>query len=123
MSSKSDWIEEHVAGMFLIGESENEVRLWMSREKGIYGEAADHYVRLGKARLRKEVRQQAMMRLVFSAVGFSLFVGYLLIQYSGGFVLVGLPVLVVWGVGLLSLTVLLCSIAELMTGSTKRPLQ
>ena len=95
----------------------------MSQKKGIYGEAADQYVKLGKARLRKEVRQQAMIRLVFSAVGVLLFIGFLLIQYFGEFILIGLPVLAAWGLGLLSLGMFLYSIVELMTGSTKRSLQ
>lgn len=116
-------LEEHVSGMFLIGETEEEVREWLWEKKGVDGPEADWLVERGWRKRRHEVRMRAILRLVFAGAGVILFAGFVLWQVFGEIVVVGIPVLLVYGVGGISFLVFFQAIHELVTGNTKRSLQ
>lgn len=120
MNEKMQKLADQVAGKIHWGASKNEVREWLQEEKQISGEDAEQLIDRGFKARRSEVRQRALLRLCFAGIGALLFGIFLYTQYIGKFVLIGLPVLIVWGLGLASLGVICHSLFELVTGESDR---
>ncbi len=91
-------------------------------EKNVIGRDADQIVEIALNRRRKVVRYRALLRVIFSGIGMLLFGVFLFLQYAGNFVIVGIRVLIVWGVGLFSFVVFARSVIEFISGNTRRPL-
>ena len=122
MPQELEKIAEQAGGMMLTDHTEAEVRDWLRMKQGITGGDADQIVEIALKRRRKVVRFRALLRVIFSGIGMLLFGGFLFLQYVGEFVIVGLRVVIVWGVGLFSFVVFARSVIELISGNTKRPL-
>lgn len=122
MTQDLEKIAEQAGGMMLTDHTEAEVRDWLRIKKKVTGSDADQIVEIALNRRRKVVRFRALLRVIFSGIGMLLFGGFLFLQYAGEFVIVGLRVLIVWGVGLFSFVVFARSVIEFISGNTKRPL-
>ena len=115
-------LAEQVAGKIHWGTPEREVFAWLKEEKNISHEVAEKLIIEGLKERRGEVRQRAMIRLVFAGIGMLAFGAFVYLQYVGRFVFVGFSVLVVWGLGLASVGVVIHSAHELLTGESDRPM-
>ena len=122
MDDRIQKLADQVAGKIHWGASRSEVREWLQNEKQLSGEDAEQLIDQGFKARRGEVRQRAMLRLFFAGTGFLLFGLFLYLQYVGRFILVGIPVLIVWGLGLSSVGVVCHSLFELVTGDSERPM-
>lgn len=122
MTHELDKIAEQAGGMMLTDHTEAEVRDWLKMKKNVTGSDADQIVEIAQHRRSKVVRFRALLRVIFSGIGMLLFGVFLFLQYAGNFVLVGIPVVIAWGVGLFSFVVFARSVIELISGNTKRPL-
>ena len=122
MNTELEKIAEQAGGMMLIDHSEAEVREWLRMKKNVIGSDADQIVEIAQRRRSKVVRFRALLRVIFSGIGMLLFGVFLFLQYAGNFVLVGVPVVIAWGVGLFSFVFFARSVIEVFSGNTKRPL-
>jgi hypothetical protein len=122
MNDRTKKLAEQVAGKIHWGASRNEVREWLQNQKQVVGEDAEQLIDQGFKARRSEVRQRALLRLIFASIGLFLFGLFLYVQYLGKFLLVGIPVLLVWGLGLSSICVVSHSLFELATGHSDRPM-
>ena len=121
--NNDDKLAAHVAGMMLTDHSEEEVREWLQIKKGIVGEDAQKLIDHGVSKRCREVRIRALLSIIFSGLGLLLFAVFVFLQYAGEFVLVGIPVLIVWGVGLFAFVSFLRGVIRLVTGRSSRSLQ
>ena len=122
MTQELEKIAEQAGGMMLTDHTEEEVRDWLQVKKRITGSDADQIVKIALNRRRKVVRFRALLRVIFSGVGMLLFSVFLFLQYAGSFIIVGISVFIVWGVGLFSFVIFARSVIEFISGNTKRPL-
>ena len=122
MSKQLEKLKEHAAGMMLTDHSEAEVREWLERKHRIAGEEADPIVEHAMDKRRAEVRGRALLRTIFSGVGMLLFATFLFLQWAGGFVIVGIPVIVCWVLGVISFPIFVKSLVETISGETNKPL-
>jgi hypothetical protein len=122
MNEKMQKLADQVAGKIHWGASKTEVREWLQDENQISGDDAEQLIERGFKARRGEVRQRALLRLIFAGIGLLAFVAFLYVQYFGNFVLIGLPVLIAWGLGLASIGVIWHSLSELVTGDSDRPM-
>jgi hypothetical protein len=122
MNEQMQKLAEQVAGKIHWGASIVEVQEWLLHEKKISTDDADKLIQKGIQARRGEVRQRALIRVFFAVIGFVLFVAFLCAQYFGGFVVIGIPVLIMWSIGLASVGVACRSLYELVTGDSDRPM-
>jgi hypothetical protein len=122
MNERMQKLADQVAGKIHWGASRNEVRDWLVNEQQISGDDADRLIDQGLKARRGEVRQRALLRVLFASIGALLFALYLCGQYFGRFVIIGMPVLIVWVIGLGSVGVICHSLYELVTGDSDRPM-
>ena len=115
-------LAEQVAGKIHWGTPSQEVFAWLKDQKNVSHEDAERLIHAGFKTRRGEVRQRAMIRLIFAGVGMLAFGAFLYLQYVGRFVIYGFPVLIVWGLGLASVGVAIHSLKELLTGESDRPM-
>lgn len=122
MTQELEKIAEQAGGLMLTNHTEAEVRDWLQVKKRITGRDADQIVEIAQNRRRKVVRFRALLRVIFSGIGMLLFGVFLFLQYAGNFIIVGIPVVIAWGVGLFSFIIFARSVIEVISGNTKRPL-
>ena len=105
MNERMQKLAAQVAGKIHWGASRSEVREWLLHGKQLSDEDSERLIDDGFRSRRGEVRQRAVLRLVFSSVGLLLFAVFLYLQYVGRFIIVGIPVVIAWGLGLGSIGV------------------
>lgn len=122
MNEQMQKLADQVRGKIHWGASKAEVREWLQNDKHLSGEDADRLIERGFKARRNEVRQRALVRVVFAGIGVCCFGLFLWLQYTGNFILIGIPVLIVWGLGIASIGVVAHSLHELVTGDSDRPM-
>ena len=111
-------LQEQVSGKVHWGASPEEIYEWLSEKHGIEGSEADQLFEIASRERRAAIRGRAIMWLVISSVGVLAFCAFVFVQWSAGFVLVGLPVLIAYFIGIVSVGVLIRSLIRLATGRT-----
>ena len=104
------------------GASEREIHEWLKDKHGIEGNTAHRLFATGVAARNRAIRQRALIWLIASAVGVAALIGYVVIQWKGRFVVIGLPVLAVYAVGLLCCVAFIRSLWQLLTGKKSGPI-
>ncbi len=115
---KSVALQEQVTGKVHWGADEDEILSWLETEKGISGDDAERlYHKALKAR-RTAIRGNAIIRLIFSAIGMAVAVGFVATQWAGGFVIIGYGSILLILLGFVSAGVFVQSLIHLTTGRT-----
>ena len=119
---KLETIRAQVNSKIHWGASEREVRDWLKEKHGIEGDIADRFFSNAVAARSRTIRQRAMIWLIASAIGVAALVGYVVVQWKGHFVVVGLPVLAVYSVGFFSCVAFIRSLWQLLSGKKSGPI-
>ena len=122
MNEQMKKLAEQVSGKIHWGAPADEVRDWLQNEKRISPEDAEQLILLGFKARRREVRERAIIRIIFAGIGLLLFGGCLFIRDLGYFVFARFLVSALWGLAITAMGVLLHSIKELLTGESDRPM-
>lgn len=122
MDEQMQKIADQVKGKIHWGATRTEVFEWLQNDKRLSEEDAERLIECGFTARRQEVRQRALVRVVFAGIGVCLFGLFLYLQYLGEFILIGIPVLIVWGLGLTAVGVVGHSLYEVVTGDSDRPM-
>lgn len=102
------------------GARKEEVVDWLQEEHGIEGLETDQLLAEAYRARRKAIRKRALVRLIFSAIGIALVVGFVFVRFFCGYVFVGvraiLATIFAINIGFLSVGTFFRSIARIVTG-------
>lgn len=119
---KREQLQERVNSKVHWGTGDEVVRDWLRENHGLAGAQADRMLVEAHRELRKEVRARALLGMIGSGVvfaGVAIFVG---VQVGAGRFVIGIPSVMILGVGIASLGFLIRSISRFVSGRYLAPM-
>lgn len=87
---KRELLQKQVNAKVYWGARDREVLDWLKEKMGIDGPEADAILATAARARKRSIREHAIYRLAFSAIGLAVAVGFYALQLFGRFVVIGL---------------------------------
>ena len=116
---KAELLRQQVNAKIIWGARDREVLDWLQERHGITDEAANDLLAEGYRAKRAAVRNKALVHLAFSTFGILVAGGFILLQATGRFLVVGYGTILLVLIGFVSVATFFRSLFRLLTGNTQ----